>query len=63
MTGSVTRQAVEDDAVQRLLCVQEFLERCDARVPWGIPLEVSGIIRAELAVLQRAADRAIERAR
>jgi hypothetical protein len=53
----------EVDAVQRLLFVQEFLERCDARVPWGIPLEMSSVIRAELAVLQRAADRAIERAR
>jgi hypothetical protein len=54
---------VDDDAVQRLLYVQEFLERCDARMPWGISLEVSGVIRAELAALQRAADRAIERAR
>jgi hypothetical protein len=58
-----TPRPVVDDAVQRLLYVQEFLERCDARMPWGISLEVSGVIRAELAALQRAADRAIERAR
>lgn len=74
MNSSATRQAPlrptptwngspNDDAVQRLLCVLEFLAQCDARMPWGIPLEVSGVIRAELAVLQRAADRAIERAR